>query len=34
MNVYDTANRLAGEIRSSEEYTQYKEAKQNKLYKR
>ena len=28
MNVYDTANRLAGEIRGSEEYTQYKEAKQ------
>ena len=28
MNVYDTANRLAGEIRSSEEFTKYKEAKQ------
>ena len=28
MNVYDTANRLAGEIRNSEEFTQYKEAKQ------
>lgn len=29
MNVYDTANKLAGEIRTSEEYTKYKEAKQN-----
>ena len=28
MNVYDTANRLASEIRSSEEFTKYKEAKQ------
>ena len=28
MNVYDTANRLATEIRSSEEFTKYKEAKQ------
>lgn len=28
MNVYDTANRLAGEIRASEEYVKYKEAKQ------
>ena len=28
MNVYDTANRLAQEIKSSEEYTKYKEAKQ------
>ncbi len=28
MNVYDTANRLASEIKSSEEYKQYKEAKQ------
>ncbi|MBP3255771.1 MAG: YlbF family regulator [Clostridia bacterium] len=27
MNVYDTANKLAGEIRSSEEFTKYKEAK-------
>ena len=27
MNVYDTANRLASEIRSSEEYLKYKEAK-------
>ena len=29
MNVYDTANKLAGEIRNSEEYLKYKEAKQN-----
>lgn len=28
MNVYDTANRLAGEIRSSEEYVEYKKAKE------
>ena len=28
MNVYDTANRLAGEIRQSEEYMNYKMAKQ------
>ncbi len=28
MNVYDTANKLAGEIKSSEEYKQYREAKQ------
>jgi len=28
MNVYDTANRLAGEIKQSEEYTNYKMAKQ------
>ena len=28
MNVYDTANRLAQEIRSSEEYKRYKEAKE------
>ena len=28
MNVYDTANRLASEIRASEEFTKYKEAKQ------
>ncbi len=28
MNVYDTANRLAQEIKASEEYTKYKEAKQ------
>lgn len=27
MNVYDTANKLAQEIRSSEEYLQYKKAK-------
>ena len=27
MNVYDTANKLAQEIRSSEEYKKYKEAK-------
>lgn len=27
MNVYDTANKLAGEIRTSEEYKNYKEAK-------
>ncbi len=28
MNVYDTANRLAGEIKQSEEYLSYKMAKQ------
>ena len=28
MNVYDTANRLASEIKSSEEYVNYKMAKQ------
>ena len=28
MNVYDTANKLAQEIRSSEEYKKYKEAKE------
>ena len=28
MNVYDTANRIAQEIRTSEEYTKYKQAKQ------
>ena len=28
MNVYDTANRLAGEIKESEEYVNYKMAKQ------
>ena len=28
MNVYDTANKLASEIRSSEEYLKYKEAKE------
>ena len=28
MNVYDTANRLAGEIKNSEEYANYKMAKQ------
>ena len=28
MNVYDTANRLAGEIRSSEEYIKFKNAKE------
>ncbi len=28
MNVYDTANRLASEIRQSEEYNNYKNAKQ------
>ncbi len=28
MNVYDTANRLAQEIKTSEEYTNYKMAKQ------
>lgn len=28
MNVYDTANRLASEIKSSEEYINYKMAKQ------
>jgi len=27
MNVYDTANRLAGEIKESEEYVNYKMAK-------
>ena len=29
MNVYDTANRLAGEIKESEEYMNYKMAKQS-----
>lgn len=29
MNVYDTANRLSQEIRSSEEYLNYKKAKTN-----
>ena len=29
MNVYDTANKLASEIRSSEEYTKFKDAKKN-----
>lgn len=28
MNVYDTANRLAGEIKASEEYVNYKMAKE------
>ena len=28
MNVYDTANRLASEIRQSEEYVNYKNAKE------
>lgn len=28
MNVYDTANRLAGEIKQSQEYVNYKMAKQ------
>ena len=28
MNVYDTANRLAQEIKTSEEYTTYKKAKE------
>ena len=28
MNVYDTANRLAGEIRESEEYKGYKKLKE------
>lgn len=28
MNIYDTANRLAGEIKQSEEYLNYKMAKQ------
>ena len=28
MNVYDTANRLASEIKESEEYVNYKMAKQ------
>ena len=28
MNVYDTANKLAAEIRVSEEYTKYKKAKE------
>ena len=28
MNIYDTANRLAGEIEQSEEYMNYKMAKQ------
>lgn len=29
MNVYDTANKLASEIKISEEYKQYKKAKEN-----
>lgn len=29
MNVYDTANKLAQEIRSSEEFLNYKKAKEN-----
>ena len=29
MNVYDTANKLASEIKVSEEYTKFKEAKKN-----
>lgn len=29
MNVYDTANKLASEIKSSNEYLQYKKAKQD-----
>ena len=29
MNVYDTANQLASEIRNSEEYKKYKETKNN-----
>ena len=29
MNVYDTANQLASEIRNSKEYKKYKEAKNN-----
>ena len=28
MNVYDTANKLASEIKASEEYKKYKEAKE------
>lgn len=28
MNIYDTANKLASEIKASEEYKQYKEAKE------
>lgn len=29
MNVYDTANKLAGELKTSEEYKKYKDAKEN-----
>jgi cell fate (sporulation/competence/biofilm development) regulator YlbF (YheA/YmcA/DUF963 family) len=29
MNVYDTANKLANEIKTSDEYKQYKNAKEN-----
>ena len=29
MNVYDTANKLASEIKESEEYKKFKEAKKN-----
>lgn len=29
MNVYDTANKLASEIKASEEYKKYKEAKES-----
>lgn len=31
MNVYDTANRLAQEIRTSEEYKAYKQAKEDTM---
>ena len=31
MNIYDTANRLASEIKQSEEYVNYKMAKNFKL---
>ncbi len=29
MNIYDTANKLAQEIKQSQEYTNYKKAKEN-----
>lgn len=29
MNIYDTANKLASEIKASEEYKKYREAKEN-----
>ena len=33
MNIYDTANKLAQEIKSSEEYVNYKMAKQAFKYR-
>ena len=33
MNIYDTANNLAAEIRKSEEYNNYKLAKESNCFK-